>query len=415
MKHRRLILTIAVFTMLLAPAALIASPFQIWVTESPPGPSNNDPATWGGIIRYRFSDNGAPGTSLTGIDRSLVADPCGLVFRVESHELLVGNRHGNTGGGSISRFVYDALADDFIPNSSITGNGLAGVHQLALNPVTGELFATNYGGGVSRFLFDEYGNATPNGMIGGSQWTRGVAVSPDGGLLYVTSATPVLRTFDLGTGLELDPVSVAGAVSLHFIRLATDEFLYVADPYTSMIYQFAVDETGVLSGQVDIGAPSAVGEALSPDGLEMFATGHLTSHQITRLRWEEASLSWISVTPLYPGVAMGDILSSSVTDMVAVQEPVRAKALLLPNHPNPFNPSTVIPYRMDVAGTVGLTVYDAAGRKVRHLVSGACGPGEYETRWDGTDDGGRAVATGLYFVQLKAGNTVQTGPLTLVR
>ncbi|MBC8423825.1 hypothetical protein H8E07_06850 [bacterium] len=415
MKSRVLILSITMLAMLLAPAALIASPFQIWVTHSPPGPSNNDPATWGGIFRYRFSDNGAPGTSLAGIDRSLVADPAGLEFRVESHELLVGNRHGNTGGGSISRFIYDALADDFIPNGSITGNGLDGVHQLALNPVTGELFAANYGGGVSRFLFDEYGDAVPNGMIGGSEWTRGVAVSPDGGLLYVTSATPVLRTFDLDTGLELSPVSVSGAVKLHYIRLATDQYLYVADPFTSMIYQFAVDEFGALSGQIDIGAPSAVAEALSPDGLEMFATGHLTSHQITRLRWDTGTESWISVDPLYPDVPMGDILSSAVTDMVAVQGPVTAAARLLPNHPNPFNPSTVIPFRLDAAGTIGLTVYDAVGRKIRELAAGAFGPGDHEARWDGTDDGGRAVSTGLYFVRLRAGSTLQARSLVLVR
>ena len=415
MNTRILVLSIVSLALLLSPATLGASPFQLWVTESPPGPTNNDPATWGGVLRYRFADNGAPETPLDGIDRSLVADPCGLVFRIESHELLVGNRHGNTGGGSISRFIYDALADDFIPNGSISGNGLDGVHQLALNPVTGELFATNYGGGVSRFLFDMNGDAVSNGMIGGAQCRGGGAVSPDGGLLYVTSATAVIRTFDLDTGLELTPISVSGAVSLHFIRLATDQFLYVADPFTSMIYQFAVDETGVLTGQVDIGAPSVVGEALSPDGLEMFATGHLTSHQITRLRWDTGTGSWTSVTPIYPGVAMGDIWASAITDMVDVPEPGTAMARLLPNHPNPFNPSTTIPFSMEAAGTVGLTVYDAAGRRIRNLASGTYGPGEHQARWDGTDDGGRAVAAGLYYVQLRTGITVRTRPLMLVR
>jgi DNA-binding beta-propeller fold protein YncE len=415
MKRRVSILLALALVSAFAPAVLSARPFQMWVTVSPPGPANNDPATWGGILRYRFDDNGAPGNSLAGIDRSLVADPCGLVFRVESHELLVGNRHGNTGGGSISRFVYDAQTDSFTPNGSITGNGLNGVHQLALNPVTGELFATNYGGGVSRFLFDQDGNAVPNGMIGGGQWTRGVAVSPDGSRLYVTSATADVRRFDLGTGLELPSVAVAGAVGLHFIRLHGDHVFYVADPTTSLIYKFDVDEAGNFSGQVDIAAPSAASEAVSPDGLEMFATGHLTSHQITRLRWDAGTQSWTPVTPIYPEVPMGDILASAVADLVAADGPAPASFGLLPNRPNPFNPSTVIPFRLDSPGCVELTIHDPAGRSVRALASGDFGAGLHEASWDGIDDGGRAVASGTYFVRMKAGGTARMRPLLLVR
>jgi len=398
-----------------APTVLSARPFQMWATVSPPGPDNHDPGTWGGIIRYRFDDNGAPGSSLVGIDRSLVADPCGLVFRVESHELFVGNRHGNLGGGSISRFVYDAQTDSFTPNGSITGNGLFGVHQLALNPVTGELFATNFGGGVSRFLFDQDDNAVPNGMIGGTEWTRGVAVSPDGKWLYVTSATAVIRRFDLDTGQELPAVGVVGAVGLHFIRLHGEHVLYVADPTASMVYKFDIDAAGNFSGQVDIAAPSAAGEAVSPDGLEMFATGHLTSHQITRLRWDAGTQSWTPVTPIYPGVPMGDILASAVADLVAVAEPAPAKFELLPNHPNPFNPLTAIPYRLDAAVRLELTVHDAAGRLVRVLASGVSGPGLHRAQWDGADEDGRTVASGTYYARLKAGDAVQVRPLLLVR
>ncbi len=408
--------TILVVTLaILAPPALLAGPFQLWVTVSPPGPQNANPGTWGGILRYQFSDAGAPPTVLTEIDRSLVADPCGLVFRPASHELFVGNRHGNTGGGSISRFTYDAASDSFEPSGTITGNGLNGVHQMALNPLTGELFATNYGGGVSRFLFDVSDAAIPNGTIGGSQWTRGVAVSPDGQWLYVTSATPVIRRFDLTTGSELASVTVAGAASLHFMRLVGGNALYVADPVTSMVYRLVVASDGTLSGQTDIPAPSAAGETVSPDQRELFATGHLTSHQITRLLWDEQNQVWTPETPIYPDVPMGDILAMAVADLVDVPDAAPRAAMLLPNRPNPFNPGTVIPFRLDSPAMVELAIYDATGRFVRMLLSQNVGAGSHEIPWDGRDQGGHAVASGVYTVRLTGGSQTQLRSLVMVR
>ena len=306
MKLRVMVLLVVVWAVFLVfPGSGLAEPFELWVTQSPPG--NADPATWGGIIRYRLEQTGAAATGIAGIDRSEVSDPAGLVFRETSGELLIGNRHGNTGGGSISRFFYDNAADSFTANGTIAGNGLYGVHQLALNPVTGELFATNYGGGISRFVFDGAGNAIANGTIGGSQWTRGVAVSPDGKRLYATSATPVIRQFDLETGMELGSVSVTGSVMLHYIRLRNNNELYVADPFTSKVYQLAINGDNELNNQVDIDAPSAVSVAFSPDGQEMFATGHLTSHQITRLRLDPDTQLWQPNGTIYPNAALGDI------------------------------------------------------------------------------------------------------------
>jgi hypothetical protein len=400
---------------ILAPAVLLAGPFQLWVTVSPPGPQNADPASWGGILRYRFSTAGAPAVVLAEIDRSLVADPCGLVFRTASHELFVGNRHGNTGGGSISGFTYDAASDSFEPSGTITGNGLNGVHQLALDPVTGELFAANYGGGVSRFLFDASGTAVPNGVVGGSQWTRGVAVSLDGQWLYVTGATPVIRRFDLATGSELPNLTVTGATSLHFLRLVGGNALYAADPVTSMVYRLVVAPDGTLSEQTDIPAPSAASETVSPDQMELFATGHLTSHQITRLLWNEQDATWDPETPIYPGVPMGDILAMAVADMIDVPDADHSAAMLLPNRPNPFNPRTVIPFRLESPAMVELAVYDANGRFVRTLVSQDVAAGNHEIPWDGCDEVGRAVASGVYTVRLTAGAQTQLRSLVMVR
>ncbi len=82
---------------------------------------------------------------------------------------------------------------------------------------------------------------------------------------------------------------------------------------------------------------------------------------------------------------------------------------LLPNYPNPFNPETWIPYRLAEDTNVTLTIYDTNGIMVRHLDLGHQSAGFYESRtaaiyWDGRNDFGEGVASGVYFYHLSAGD-----------
>jgi choice-of-anchor B domain-containing protein len=74
-----------------------------------------------------------------------------------------------------------------------------------------------------------------------------------------------------------------------------------------------------------------------------------------------------------------------------------------PGFPNPFGSSTTLSYRLRRAADVSLTVHDAAGRRIRALHVGADGAGTHTLVWDGNDDAGRSVASGVYFVRLRAG------------
>ena len=73
---------------------------------------------------------------------------------------------------------------------------------------------------------------------------------------------------------------------------------------------------------------------------------------------------------------------------------------LAPNVPNPFNPSTVIPYRLDTDGPVRLDIYNLLGQRIRTLVDEVQAAGAYRVRWDARDATGRSVATGIYFTRL---------------
>lgn len=88
---------------------------------------------------------------------------------------------------------------------------------------------------------------------------------------------------------------------------------------------------------------------------------------------------------------------------------------LAPNAPNPFNSSTAIAFRTAVPGPVALAIYDLAGQRVRLLVDGVVPGGAHTARWDGRDDAGRPVASGLYLCQLSAQDRVLQGKLLLLR
>ncbi|HEY7726892.1 MAG TPA: S8 family serine peptidase [Candidatus Eisenbacteria bacterium] len=88
---------------------------------------------------------------------------------------------------------------------------------------------------------------------------------------------------------------------------------------------------------------------------------------------------------------------------------------LLPNSPNPFNPTTTIRFEVDRAGRTSLRIYDPRGRLVRALVNEALPAGRYRTVWDGTDDRGTAVASGVYLYAISSGGKNLTRKMTLLK
>jgi hypothetical protein len=88
---------------------------------------------------------------------------------------------------------------------------------------------------------------------------------------------------------------------------------------------------------------------------------------------------------------------------------------LLQNYPNPFNPETTIKYNLAEGTNVGLRIYNIVGQVVRTLVSERQSAGRYQVRWDGTDDRGSAVSSGIYFYQVSAGKFRDVKRLMLLK
>jgi hypothetical protein len=85
------------------------------------------------------------------------------------------------------------------------------------------------------------------------------------------------------------------------------------------------------------------------------------------------------------------------------------------NYPNPFNPSTTIRFQVPQTVDVRLKVYDVGGRLVRTLVDEEKKPNVYEVVWDGHDNNGSRVASGVYFYKLEAGSFVKTRKMVILK
>ena len=96
------------------------------------------------------------------------------------------------------------------------------------------------------------------------------------------------------------------------------------------------------------------------------------------------------------------------------------ETMLLPNYPNPFNPETWIPYRLAREAEVAITIYDTKGTPVRRLALGNQAAGYYAARgkaayWDGRNEDGEAVASGIYVYQFRAGNYAASRRMVIVK
>jgi hypothetical protein len=172
-----------------------------------------------------------------------------------------------------------------------------------------------------------------------------------------------------------DPVNVTASTAN---AMYTDDFIYGnldADPELNDpdAFDFSLQPT---SAAIDAGEP---GYGTDPDG------------------------TLVDLGPIYHPSAI-------------VAAPTAPRRVALgPASPNPFNPATVLELRMAAPGFATVTVHDARGRRLRTLFSGHLPEGTHPVRFDGTDDRGASLASGVYFALLRSGGETDRTALVLVR
>ncbi|HTM01342.1 MAG TPA: C25 family cysteine peptidase [Candidatus Omnitrophota bacterium] len=229
---------------------------------------------------------------------------------------------------------------------------------------------------------------------------------------------PGWSAVQLGAGSEASPAvaDLNGDGALEVLIGAEDRRLYA----------FHFDGTPVSGFPIEIGAEvrstPAVWDLDGDGACEIALTGWDGAVHVWRYPGSFASvgMAW----PMFhhdnwhTGVASFPILTSA--DPQPVPDPTPspgARASLAQNRPNPFNPVTMIGFRVPgpAAADVTLRIYAADGRLVRTLVSRRFDPGYHEARWDGAGDSGAPLASGVYFYRAEIGGSAFTRKMALLR
>ena len=153
---------------------------------------------------------------------------------------------------------------------------------------------------------------------------------------------------------------------------------------------------------VQVGAePMVAGQVRLASG-EPVAGAHVRLFDLRDLR------SWVGATTDESG---SFALPLGALPGAAVQP---AQFSLGENYPNPFNPATVIPYRLHQPMSVRLEVFNVLGQHIATLVDGQQAEGLHTARWDGTDAAGAAVAAGIYLYRLSGEGVQVTRSMVLI-
>ncbi|MCP4568474.1 MAG: T9SS type A sorting domain-containing protein, partial [FCB group bacterium] len=149
-------------------------------------------------------------------------------------------------------------------------------------------------------------------------------------------------------------------------------------------------------------------------------TSHLSSEvEIYEVEMTADSTLWIGTADgLYRGGYGGewwekvDFIS---LDAVAAAGSRPTTFELGQNFPNPFNPATTIPVELERSSRIDLQVYDILGRRQKTVLSAILPAGSHDLIWDGSDDQGRDVPSGIYFYRLRTDQRQSTRKMILLR
>lgn len=163
-------------------------------------------------------------------------------------------------------------------------------------------------------------------------------------------------------------------------------------------YQKSIGRYNMTTGKEYITSlPGTVyNSSLSPDGSHVCCVIEEKSGDVPSYRLYRSKLS---------------IIQDKTTDAEAVSLPFS----LTGNFPNPFNSSTMIEFRLEEGDNVSLVIYNISGQKVRSLLSESFSPGKHSVVWDGCDDNGRKVSTGVYIGRLVSGKFEATRKMMVMK
>lgn len=247
---------------------------------------------------------------------------------------------------------------------------------------------------------------------------RSLALSPDGKRLYVSSMRENVLTV---INAETDQIDVRASLPV------SGTFAVAVHPTGKQVYLTAHDEGSVLilkAEDLSVQAQIATGEnprgiAFAPDGQTAFVTNAFSNETILIDAAANQLIGRYSSGDEPRGILVSNPVQLPQDTSVSEMGVTPSRYRLDPPYPNPFNAETRITYRLPANGRdmqpVRLTIYNGLGQRVRLLVDAVQEPGVYRAQWDGLDEDGQVLSTGVYILSLQAGPQRQARKLLLLR
>ena len=284
-------------------------------------------------------------------------------------------------------------------------------HGIAIDTANRKLYWTNSWGKVQRLNVDG-SNFQPN-LITGLELPKHLVLDVAGGKIYWTEKTSDTTGKIQRANLDGANVQLVKALTsvAHGIAIDTTNHKLYWTNFWGKVQRLNVDGSNF--------QPNLITDLDAPEGIAVDTTGG-------KLYWTDAggisraNLNGENIQNVVTGLgAPADIVLGSVSDGTAIAAAPAIVAvapdetLLHPNYPNPFNPETWIPYQLAKDADVTLHIYAVNGQVVRTLTLGYQPAGIYRNRsrsayWDGKNEFGEPVASGVYFYTLTAGDFTAT-------
>jgi outer membrane protein assembly factor BamB len=280
----------------------------------------------------------------------------------------------------------------------------------------GRFFVGHAGGNRLIHQYDARGRLLATYPVAGERrGVRGLDLASDQRTLFYTAGGRWIHRLDTATGEELWPFAgLEGEGHAFGLRLLPPGDgtggLLVADG--GEIKQ--LDGTGQVARVYDAqGQDAWFALNLDPDGRSFWAAD---SESDRLYRFDLLGGQVLQQLQAGPGNTLFGVCVKGELKAGVGAEAVRPLGFALgQNAPNPFNPSTQISYSLPAAGPVSLAIYNLLGQQVRTLAEGEQQAGIYRVHWDGTDDQGWPVSSGVYLYRFESRGRVESRRMVLVK
>jgi hypothetical protein len=220
-----------------------------------------------------------------------------------------------------------------------------------------------------------------------------------GNILWATDGVPVGVAPNVQGGLQLVPDGVGGAIIAWY-----DDRNVQFDPD---IYAQRMDADGNSVWAANgVAISTAVDRQWIPQLVRSASGGAIITWEDKR-RPDESYDEDVYAQQVGPDGTLGNVPTGIAPEVPQLNTPR--------NYPNPFASSTIIEYELQDPSPIVATIYNIRGQRVAQITSPQQAPGRQTITWNGLDDQGRKVASGVYFYRLEAGRFSQTHKMVIVR